>query len=63
MKFDHRLISDVVMEDVHAWDRPDFADAQITSASYDGRPMTEDEIDALNEDGDFVNNAAHEFFH
>lgn len=35
-------------------DYPDFADASITSADYDGHPMDEYQLDTLNEDRDFV---------
>lgn len=33
---------------------PDFEDSFIVSATYDGRDMTDDELDTLNEDHDFV---------
>jgi hypothetical protein len=35
-------------------DFPDFCDAYIASATYDGRDMTEEELEELNDDTDFV---------
>ena len=44
------------VDDVHInfEDYPDFCDAYIASADYDGREMTDEELDILNDDGDFV---------
>ena len=33
---------------------PDFADAYISSADYDGFPMTSEQLDEINDDMDFV---------
>jgi hypothetical protein len=63
MKLDKSRITNVVMDSVHGWDYPDFADAYVASADYDGRPMTDEELDALNADSDYVNEQAHESTH
>jgi len=42
------------VEGIDTKDAPDFCDAYITSAQYDGRPMTEEELEELNDDSDFV---------
>jgi hypothetical protein len=48
-------ISNVTVTGIHKWDYPDFCDAYIESADYDGRPMTEIELEKLNNDfPDFV---------
>jgi len=47
-------ITNVVIQDIDMKDYPDFVDATIASAEYDGREMTEDELDLLNEDRDFI---------
>jgi hypothetical protein len=39
---DYNKISDVVVGDAFTWDYPDFCDAFIESANYDGRPMSEE---------------------
>ena len=57
------LITNVVMAGVRSWDRPDYADAYVESADYDGKPMTEAQLEELNADGDFVNEQAHESTH
>lgn len=48
----------VEIEGIDTRDYPDFVDAFITYAEHDnGTPLTEVELDELNEDGDFVHNA------
>lgn len=47
-------IDNVVLGGVDLEDYPDFSDAFIVSADNDGVPMTEEEIDELNEDSSFV---------
>lgn len=46
--FDLTKIENVVFEDVDFKDYPDFCNAYIASANYDGREMTEDELEDLN---------------
>lgn len=53
-KFDYSKITDVEMEDVDPSDYPDFSDAYIIYANYEGRPMTEEELEDLNNDSEFV---------
>jgi hypothetical protein len=48
------LISDVVVAGIDHNDSPDFCDAYIESASYDGEPMTEEQLDKINEDSGFI---------
>ena len=47
-------VSDIEFEDVDPKDFPDFCDAFISSATYKGWKMTEEELDKLNDDSDFV---------
>lgn len=54
MKFDHSKIYDIEVEGIDFNDAPDFSDAYISSARYYSRPMTEQELEELNEDRDFV---------
>jgi len=51
---DYTKITNVELADVHAWDFPDYSDAHIVYAEYDGVPMTEEQLDLLNEDAEFV---------
>lgn len=53
------LISNVKVGGVDMKDFPDFVDSYIESADYDGKPMTEEQLDELNKDVDFVWNAVH----
>ena len=55
MKLDYDKI-DLASIDMHidTSDYPDFVDSYILKADYDGRSMTDAELDFLNEDSDFV---------
>lgn len=44
----------VEFEDIDHSDAPDYCDAYITYAEQDGVPLTEEELDELNEDRDYV---------
>ena len=63
MKLDYSLITDVDVDGVDTRDYPDFCDAYICWAFYDGRPMTEEELDILNEDSAFVYDAVWKTIH
>lgn len=54
MQFNKRLISNVQVDGIDTRDYPDFCDAYIVSADYDGEPMTDEQIDELNQDYQFV---------
>ena len=58
---DYKKITNVVLDGIDLEDYPDFCDAYIVSADYDGEPMTEDQIDKLNEDSDLVYTEIEEF--
>ena len=51
---DYKLITNVDVDGIDTTDYPDFCDAFISYAEYNGEPMTEDQLDELNEDADFV---------
>jgi hypothetical protein len=54
---DYSKISGVVVEGIDTNDAPDFVDAYIADAYYDGEPMTDEQLEELNYDGDFVYSA------
>tara|TARA_R110000823_G_scaffold238469_1_gene363800 strand:+ start:344 stop:529 length:186 start_codon:yes stop_codon:yes gene_type:complete len=51
---DYKKIDNIEIDGIDTADYPDFCDAHILSADYDGVPMTEKQLDKLNEDGDYV---------
>ena len=57
IKLDYSKISNVFVDGIDMEDYGDFCDAYIESADYDGREMTEDELEVLNEDSQFINEA------
>lgn len=54
MKMDYKKIDNIEIDGIDTKDYPDFCDAYISSADYDGVPMTDEQLDELNEDGDYV---------
>tara|TARA_R110000744_G_C19098857_1_gene533335 strand:+ start:153 stop:338 length:186 start_codon:yes stop_codon:yes gene_type:complete len=50
----YKKIQNIEVDGIDTTDYPDFCDAFISSAEYDGVEMTEEQLYALNEDGDFV---------
>lgn len=48
-------------EGIFEWDRPDYADAMISEAYIDGRELTDEELDELNEDAEFVHESLMEW--
>jgi hypothetical protein len=50
----YKLIDNIEVDGIDTRDYPDFCDAFIASADYDGKEMTEEQLDELNEDRDFV---------
>ena len=54
---DYSKISNVFVNGIDMADYGDFCDAYIESADYEDREMTEEELEVLNEDSQFVNEA------
>ena len=55
MTIDFKLIDNVVVNGIDYKDYPDFCDAYISEADYDGNPMSDEMLDDLNTDyRDFV---------
>jgi len=51
---DTTKIDNLTFADIDWKDYPKFTDANIDSADYDGNPMTDKQLDEINEDYDFV---------
>ena len=55
-------LSTIELDGVESWDRPDYADAYASAASFtDGTALTDDELDTLSDEhGDIINMKAHD---
>jgi len=53
-ELDYSLISDIIIEGIDYSDYPDFCDAYIADATYDGEPMTNEQLEIINNDTQFV---------
>jgi len=51
---DLNKIDNVELDGINPKDYPDFCDAFVVYADYDGVPMTDEQLDKINEDGDFI---------
>ena len=47
-------VEDIKIEDIDYKDAPDFCDAFIASATINGHDATDEELDELNDDSEFV---------
>ena len=54
LEVDFHKIDNIEFEDVDHKDYPDYCDAFISSCDIDGRPATEEELDIINDDRQFV---------
>lgn len=59
-KFDYSKIDNIEFDGIDHNDYPDFCDAYIVSADYDGEPMSEQQLTALSDDIDFVQEKLHD---
>lgn len=55
----HSKIDNIEIDGVDTSDYPDFSDAYIAYAEYDGKPMTESQLDEINLDSNFVHEEVH----
>lgn len=53
---DYSLIKSIEFDGIDDSDYPDYCDAYIVSAEYKGKEMSQDDLDLLNDDRDFVYN-------
>lgn len=54
MSLDYSKISNIQFDDIDHKDYPDFCDAYILSADYDGEEMTDEQLEEINDDSAFV---------
>ena len=54
MKLDYEKIDNIEMDNIYTWDYPDFCDAFIDSADYNGKEMTNEQLEEINNNSDFV---------
>ena len=51
---DNNLIDDIEIDGIDHKDYPDYCDAYIANATYDGKPMNDEQLDIINDDSMFV---------
>ena len=52
---DYKKIDNIEIDGIDTKDYPDFCDAYISSADYDGVPMTDKQLDEINDAKELLN--------
>jgi|TARA_S200002703_G_scaffold117048_1_gene102639 hypothetical protein len=60
-EFNKNLIDNIEVEGIDHRDYPEYVDAFISSADYDGVEMTDEQLDELNEDYELVSELVWEY--
>jgi hypothetical protein len=55
----YKLIDNIEVDGIDTKDYPDFCDAFISSADYNGVAMTDEQLEELNEDYSFVHDCVY----
>jgi len=63
MKIDFRKVEVIDVDSVHDWDYPDYCDAYISEANYNGKPVTDEQLDEINDNDQFRYEAIWEYLH
>tara|TARA_R110002167_G_scaffold284737_2_gene489845 strand:+ start:1303 stop:1488 length:186 start_codon:yes stop_codon:yes gene_type:complete len=56
---DYSKIDNIEIDGINHKDAPDYCDAFISSADYNGEPMTDAQLDEINENGEFVHDCVY----
>lgn len=56
-------VDNVTVDGIRHDDAPDYVDAYISAADYDGVPMSDAQLDELNENREFVHEAVFKQLH
>ena len=60
---DYKKITSIEFDGIDNSDYPDYCDAYIVSAEYNGVKLTDDQIDELNDNRDFVYESLMKYLH
>ena len=52
-KIDFKKVEVLNVDSIHEWDYPDYCDAYISEANYNGKPVTDEQLDAINDNDQF----------
>ncbi len=62
-EIDLSKVDNVIISDIYPFDAPDYVDAYIDSADYNGEPMTEEQLEVINDDLDFKAEKVHKYLY
>ena len=63
MKIDYNKIKVLEVDNINHYDYPEYCDAYISEADYDGNPMSDEMLDEINDDDQFKYEAVMEYIY
>ena len=63
MKIDYKKVEVIEIDGIEHGDYPDYVDAYITEAEYDGKPMTDEMVDEINDNDQFRYEEVWDYIH
>lgn len=60
---DYKKIDNITLDGINGSDAPDFCDAFIVSADYNGVEMTSEQLDEINDNSDFIYECVLDYLH
>ena len=63
MKIDFKKVEVIEVDGINHYDYPDYVDAYISEADYDGKPMSDEMLDEINDDDQFRYESVMEYLH
>ena len=61
MKIDFKKVEVIEIDGINHYDYPDYCDAYISEANYNGKPVTDEQLDEINDNDQFRYESVWEF--
>ena len=53
MKIDFKKVEVIEVDNINHYDYPEYCDAYISEANYNGKPVTDEQLDEINDNDQF----------
>ena len=63
MKIDFKKGEALEVSDINHYDYPEYCDAYISEANYNGKPVTDEQLDEINDNDQFRYESVWEYLH
>jgi len=61
MKIDFKKVKVIEVDGINHYDYPEYCDAYISEANYNGKPVTDEQLDEINDNDQFRYESVWEF--